>query len=192
MSSRRSTGRVAEVSTEEQSICVACGMCCDGTLFLHAYLNAGERGNLPEKIERQSYSKDGKDYFRLPCGYFKGLCMIYDRERADVCSAYRCQLLKNYAAGRITLDAAMKVVHDAVNTRKELMAQYMIFSGSRRRIFFKKLLRELGKIQEGASAEVPVRIEYDMLLARCNIFEALLIKHFLSDAEFEKYMKPDK
>lgn len=191
MSSRRSTVRAAEVSSEEQAICVTCGMCCDGTLFMHAHLNAGERGNLPEKIERQSYSKGGKDYFRLPCRYFKGWCTIYDRERADVCSGYRCQLLKNFEAGKITLETGMKVVFDAINMRKEIMARFSAFSGSTRRLYFKKLLRELGKTQEGASAEVPVSLEYEMLLARCNIFEALLIKHFLSEGEFEKYMMPE-
>ena len=48
------------------------------------------------------------------------------------------------------------------------------------------------KCRKAAGGESPVGHEYDLLLARCNIFEALLIKHFLSEGEFEKYMMPDK
>jgi hypothetical protein len=54
----------------EQVICTKCGFCCDGTLFLHAGLVPGERGSLPEKIEKNSFSYDGKDFFKLPCLYF--------------------------------------------------------------------------------------------------------------------------
>jgi len=192
MSSRGNSTKESEVLPDEQTICVNCGMCCDGTLFLHAHLNPGERGNLPEKIEGQSYSKDGKDFFRLPCRYFKGKCSIYDQAKADVCSAYRCQLLKDFESGKISLDEALDVVSGAGNMRAEIMAQYMNISGKRQKIFFKKLLRELGKVQEAATEQNPAGLEYDLLLARCNIFEALLIKNFLSEGEFEKYMMADK
>ncbi|MBE0674536.1 MAG: hypothetical protein IH591_07745, partial [Bacteroidales bacterium] len=87
-----------EAPAEEQAICVVCGFCCDGTLFVNAGLNQGERGSgLPEKIEQASFSEGGRDYFRLPCNYFSGKCSIYDRNRADVCSSFRCQLLKDLA-----------------------------------------------------------------------------------------------
>lgn len=186
MSSRRSTTNAPEALPEEQVICVKCGMCCDGTLFLHAHLNFGERGNLPEKIERQSYSKDGKDYFRLPCGYFKGKCTIYDHKKADVCSAYRCQLLKDFAAEKLTPDEALETVKDALNMRAEIMEQYRVILGNDRKIYFKKLLRELGKMQEAATEENPAGMDYDLLLARCNILEALLIRYFRSSEDFDK------
>ncbi len=36
---------------KEQDLCVNCGFCCDGTIFMHAVLIQGEKGNLPEKIQ---------------------------------------------------------------------------------------------------------------------------------------------
>ena len=39
-----------EAPVEEQRICVGCGCCCDGTLFVNAGLNPGERGGLPGQI----------------------------------------------------------------------------------------------------------------------------------------------
>jgi len=161
-------------------------MCCDGTLFLHAHLDAGERGNLPEKIEENSYSKDGKDYFSLPCLYFDVKCTIYDQKKANVCSGYRCQLLKDFAEGRLTPDDALAVVIDAVTMRDQILVQFKAFSGSSHKIYFKKLLREMGKIQESFEEGATVDPAFDMLLARCNIFEALLIRHFSPAREFDK------
>ena len=47
---------------------------------------------------------------------------------------------------------------------------------------------ELGKIRKSASGNEQSDMDYEMLLARCNIFEALLIKHFRSASDFEKMM----
>ena len=180
------TEPVLKAPLDEQKICVACGMCCDGTLFLHAHLDNGERGNLPEKIESSSYNKYGNDYFRLPCRYFSGKCIIYDQKKANVCSGYRCQLLKDFASEKITLGDALSIVFDALTMRDQILEQYSIFSGSRRKIYFKKLLRKIGKMQESASVGNLVVWKYDQLLAKCNIFEALLIKYFSTSGEFEK------
>ena len=171
---------------EEQSICIRCGFCCDGTLFLHAHLNPGERGNLPEKIEESSFFDEGKDYFRLPCHYFSEKCTIYDRARADVCGSYRCQLLKDFADGKIIVPDAMDVVREAMGMRTEIIEEYRRVSGKVEKINFRKLLLELGKVQKSASEEEPLSAEYEMLLARCNILEALLIRYFRSAEDFEK------
>ena len=176
---------------EEQRICVECGFCCDGTLFLHAHLNPGERGHLPEKIESAVYSKDGRDYFRLPCGYFDRKCTIYDKKKADVCFDYRCQLLKDYAAGKVSAEEALEIVREAGRIRAELFAQFRIVAGGLDGINFMAMLREIGKMNESFREGGEVLPEWDMFVARCNIFEALLIRHFWSAGEFEKLMMPE-
>ena len=171
--------------TEEQSICVTCGYCCDGTLFLHASLNPGERGSLPEKIEENSYTEGDKDYFRLPCKYFAGTCTIYDREKAYVCSSYRCQLLKELADNKVTLHDALEVVREAGEIRKELIEDFKNISGINAGNF-RQLLSELGKLMKSMPANEPSVMDYEILRSRCNIIEALLIKHFRSAEDFEK------
>lgn len=179
-----------EVLPDEQAICVECGMCCDGTLFLYAHLNTGERGNLPPLIEEKSYSSDGRDYFRLPCDYFSGRCTIYSLKKADVCSAFRCMLLKNYETGGISVEDAIKTVHDARAILEEITGQFYRITGYRGKAFFKEMLREMGRMQEKTAGGTPDP-DFELLLARCNILEALLIRHFLPEGEFEKYMVPD-
>lgn len=171
---------------DEQKICVSCGICCDGTLFSHAVLRPGERGHLPEKIEQNSYSENENDYFRLPCLYFAGKCTIYDRARADVCGSYRCRLLKDFSDKNVVLDDALETVRRAVDLRKEILKEYFNISGKRSYIHFRQILVELGNVMKSVNVEEPVSIEYEMLLVKCNIFEALLIKHFRSAEDFEK------
>ncbi|HOT16762.1 MAG TPA: hypothetical protein PLB07_03825 [Bacteroidales bacterium] len=170
----------------EQSVCVRCGFCCDGTLFMHAHLNDGERGNLPEKIEKAAFTEDEKDFFRLPCRYFSGKCTIYDCKRADVCSSYRCQLLKDLSDGKISIDAAHETVRQASIMRESIFKDFRRVTGSRRKMFFRQMLIELGRLQKTTSPDRSLGSDLDMLIARCNIFEALLIKHFRSEDDFEK------
>jgi hypothetical protein len=180
------TDRTEQAPVREQEICLGCGFCCDGTVFVHAVLNPGEKGKLPEKIEEKVFSEGERDYFRLPCDYFNGRCTIYDRKRADVCGAYRCQLLRDFSAEKISLEKALEVVERARETRRELLEEYRRVSGSDRHIHFMELLKELGKHLRQDRENASAGMEHELLLARCNIFEALLIKHFRSADDFEK------
>ena len=175
-----------KATAEEQAVCIGCGLCCDGTLFAYAVLNPGERGNLPEKLEEQSYTEDGKDYFSLPCQYFEGKCMIYNLKRADVCSSYRCRLLKDLAAAKITTDDAHGLVYGAKEMRDEILEHYRDLSGEKERIHFKELLVKLGKPGKTPDEGSTYIAKYDLLIARCNILEALLIKYFRPEEDFEK------
>jgi hypothetical protein len=175
----------AQAPPEEQSICVSCGFCCDGTLFLHAHLNEGERGHLPVKIEQACFTEKEKDYFMLPCLYFSGKCTIYDKKKADVCSDYRCQLLKDFAKGKITLNDALETVVVAIQLRTEILTEARKVTGQAG-IVFRQFLSWLGKKQKLAGADLQLSDDLEMLLVKCNIFEALLIRHFRSAEEFDK------
>lgn len=170
----------------EQSVCVRCGFCCDGTLFLHAHLNEGERGSLPEKIENATFTEGGKDYFRLPCGYFAGKCGIYDRQRADVCGSYRCQLLKDLSEGKITAPEAFDTIMRAMIMRAGLLDEFHRLAGRDSGAYFRQVLTEMGKLQNVAAADDYASADFEVLIARCNIFEALLIKHFRSADDFDR------
>ena len=136
---------IIEAPAEEQEICVRCGFCCDGTLFLHANLHAGERGHLPEKIEAAAFTDNGREYFRLPCGYFSDRCTIYDRPRAEICGTYRCGVLRSFAAGEITREEAHDIVARAFAMRDSLYEDYSRLTNSSRRVCFRQMLTELGK-----------------------------------------------
>ena len=80
----------------------------------------------------------------------------------------------------------MEVVREAMCMRTEIFEEYSRISGNNGDINFRQILIELGKIQKSVSERKTISMDYEMLLGRCNIFEALLIKHFRSAEDFEK------
>ena len=173
---------------KEQKLCLTCGFCCDGTLFMHASLNPGEKGNLPEKIEQQSFTGGEKDYFRLPCLYFCGKCSIYNQKRADVCSSYRCQLLKDFADNKITTNEALTIIRQASALRDKIFDEFSYSSGKKEAIYFKQLFNELNKIIDSEVINKHEKSNYELLLGKCKVLEALLIKHLRSVSDFENIM----
>lgn len=174
-----------ESPVAEQEICVNCGICCDGTLFDHAELEPGEMssGELPSKIA-QNYRKVGeKERFLLPCHYFEGKCTIYDQKKAVVCSAFRCQLLKDFSKGRILKNDADKIVSNALKFRDEILELYKRTFEVDTKLSFRQLLTEMGKM---ASPPAEKAKELALLKAKCNIYETLLIKNFKSVKNFER------
>jgi hypothetical protein len=173
----------------EQAICLKCGFCCDGTLFLRATVKPGDVRPFPEKMDCTVFYDDGYNYFRLPCDYFSSRCTIYDNRRPLVCGDFRCQLLKDYADGRISMEEADSISSDATVMRDNLLRQYKKISGRDKETCFQGLLVEFARMQSIAKEDDPVNSDYDILLAGCNIFEALITKHFRSKLDFDKMMR---
>jgi len=170
----------------EQGICIECGFCCDGTLFRTATLIPGERGNLPELIEANSFEEEGKEYFRLPCRYFSGKCTIYLDKKAFVCSAYRCLLLKRLSDADISPEEALRIVAEAKDLCEEATDIFKTLTGRSGRIPFREVLAGLNSIRTGDNESGSKAFDVELLVVRCNILEALLIKHFRSREDFEK------
>ncbi len=177
----------------EQAVCLECGLCCDGTLFGHAELGHEEKGHLPDLIEQNVFMVDGKDYFRLPCLYFRGKCTIYESQRAVVCGSYRCRLLNDIADGKASAEEAFSIVRRAREMRNSLVLDYSIFRPGHEMLPFAKILMELGKHDKSTAGNDFTEADHDIMQARCNIFEALLIRHFRPSGHFEKMvMKMDQ
>ena len=174
----------------EQAICVICGFCCDGTLFAHAVLQPGEKGNLPEYMERSYFKNEKGEYFKLPCEYFDEKCSIYDQKKAQICSAFRCQLLKDFSKKKITQGNAKKLVKNAKDQRNEILALSEKVLHTPENIPFRKLLLELRDINNARKENDHPNPELEILIARCNIFEALLLRYFKSEKDFNSMKVP--
>jgi hypothetical protein len=175
----------------EQKICVACGMCCDGTLFERATLQPGEKGHLPPWMEENYRIVDGKECFPQPCHYFNGKCTIYNQKKAHVCSAYRCLLLKDFSKGKVTQEQSLQIVSNALRLREEILADYRNLFPGNEILPFRFLLKKLWEIKNNQDEGTPLNIEMERLMGKCNIFEALLIRYFKSADDFNKMMAPE-
>lgn len=108
----------AQARPDEQSICIGCGLCCNGNLHPHTLLEAGDE----EAVQKAGLSvveSKGERSFLQPCPKFSGgICTIYDR-RPGACGRYRCKLLKDVEEGRVSTAEA----RDRIRTAKSLIAE---------------------------------------------------------------------
>ena len=101
---------VSAPAVDGSSLCLQCGMCCDGTLFGDARLLENEV-ELAASLGLEQERVDDGLRFRLPCSLFlDGCCSIYDQQKPAVCESYRCELLVAYGDGRSARDECLDVI----------------------------------------------------------------------------------
>lgn len=92
-------------------LCLACGMCCDGTVHDFAVLK--EEDIIPaDACGFQTYRRgDGTAAMRLPCHYLDGAaCRRYDLWRPSICGDYLCRLQKRAAKGEVSEEQAFETI----------------------------------------------------------------------------------
>ena len=179
---------ISNSPVSEQEICVGCGLCCDGTLFSHATLQPGERGNLPEKIEQQYVERGDREVFRLPCAYFSGQCTIYDQPRACVCGTFRCQVLRKVAAQTMPQAQAMQTVRDALRLRDDLYGSYRQIFGHDYPLHFKQLIVDVKQAAKATLPNDPLKTAIEQLRVKCVACDLLFTKTFASPKHFELFV----
>ncbi len=158
---------MGEVATSFSDFCIACGLCCDGTLFDHAVLH-------PDEIEGATASGftlgdfAGKPGFAQPCRQLCGTsCSIY-MDRPKVCRDYRCVMLKRIAKGEVAVTDATRHVAEvraaAANLKSELPSGETIREC---RDLLEKAMEKPGE----AAGSLRIRLLFGVL-------ELLLDKHF--------------
>ena len=95
---------------DSTNICLACGICCDGTLIGFVEVSAIELERLKgvKKVE----TKDGHGFFLQPCDKYCNGCTIYS-QRPKHCDSFNCKLLKSVQEKKLHFDVAVKIVDDA-------------------------------------------------------------------------------
>lgn len=100
-----------------EQLCLACGLCCDGTLFDLVKLEASDDAKrlvalgLPVKVSR---GKTPIARFPQPCAALCAdrTCRLY-ADRPWQCRVFECGVFKDLKAGRTTLASALRTVKSA-------------------------------------------------------------------------------
>jgi hypothetical protein len=122
-----------------EQLCLACGLCCDGTLFANVRLGPGDDAKrlkalgLPVTTTR---TRPPVTLFRQPCAALCAdrTCRAY-ADRPGQCRAFECGVFQDATAGRIEYAAARRLV---IRARREADK-------------IRRLLRELGDTDEARS-----------------------------------------
>lgn len=99
------------MTTNNDTLCVQCGLCCDGTLFYGARLKPDDDRAV---MDREGVRVlESSRQFSLPCPCLVDKkCRIYE-ERFSTCRSFRCRLLKEVEAGTTPMSDAVAVVRTA-------------------------------------------------------------------------------
>jgi len=100
-----------------EELCLACGLCCDGTLFGHVRLGAQDD---PRKLKAlglpvsTSRSEPPINRFRQPCSALCAdrRCRVYT-DRPTQCRTFECRVFQDLRAGRLDPEAARRRVIQA-------------------------------------------------------------------------------
>jgi len=115
---------------DANSLCLECGLCCNGVIFADVQLRRGDNAARLRTLGLTfaKKSKAGVEKFRQPCTTFAGCkCNIYP-ERPKYCREFECLLLKSVKAGEVEINGAQKIIRSALRQAQMI----------------KKLLRQLG------------------------------------------------
>ena len=94
------------MTSSAQHICTACGLCCDGSLFTKATVQAGDEATVQALGLVVTSNDKQQSSFPLPCRHYcQAQCTVYD-QRPPVCRNYRCALLRNVERGALSSSQA--------------------------------------------------------------------------------------
>lgn len=102
-------------------LCVACGMCCDGTMFGNVVAHEHEMEQMISLGAGTKYNEEeNKHFFLQPCpAHVNGSCSIYET-RPKTCSSYKCHLLKRVLRNENTPEQALVKVNRMRKAMKDL------------------------------------------------------------------------
>jgi len=105
-------------------LCIACGLCCSGHLFIWAKLRPSELDRAEAwglHVFRSDPSQRG---FNLPCPLWEGHCTIHTSPHyPHVCREYKCKLLKEVSSETTSLSDALAVLEQTKGMIHELKAR---------------------------------------------------------------------
>lgn len=104
--------KIAEQTSEASRLCLACGLCCDGTIFDVARVAEAELPALAAMGIKTGTRAFGAVLVQ-PCVALDGAtCTVYAL-RPHTCRAYRCNLLVALAGGEVSFDECLAHVDEA-------------------------------------------------------------------------------
>lgn len=100
-----------------EDLCLACGLCCDGTLFGHVRLVAGDDAKKLKALGLPVVApRTGPTFKRFPqpCAALcsDGTCRVY-ADRPAQCRRFECGVFKAARAGEIPFATALRTVKQA-------------------------------------------------------------------------------
>lgn len=164
-------------TVDENRLCMACGLCCDGTLFVVVPVAAAEIPALKESPVRLATGQDGRGSLVQPCHAYSGSCCgIYER-RPQICREWDCYVLEGYRRKTISMDEARERIRQAHALKKDLMQALQSWEPDASEAALPVLWRRWNALATGDDG-VSFRQERGVVLMRMAALNCYLERYF--------------
>ncbi|MFC2108982.1 YkgJ family cysteine cluster protein [Bacteroidota bacterium] len=130
------------------NVCLACGLCCDGTLIGFVQVASDELFRLKKLMEIEDSGNNG--FFLQPCDNYCDGCSIYTK-RPKQCIDFKCGLLTSVETKQLDFNSANEIIalvkFQKNEIEKKLASQKFVFKSQS--FYFKmiELKKQLDKIK---------------------------------------------
>jgi hypothetical protein len=108
-------------TSQANTLCRACGLCCTGHLFIWTKLRPAELDPVEALGMPVLRSEPRQRGFNQPCPLWKGECTVYASPHyPHACRAYKCKLLKEMLVEEVSLPEALRIVEIAKEMIQEV------------------------------------------------------------------------
>ncbi|HWC60369.1 MAG TPA: YkgJ family cysteine cluster protein [Verrucomicrobiae bacterium] len=137
---------------DANSLCLECGLCCNGVIFADVQLQSGDNAARLRTLGLALLQRanSGNEKFKQPCTAFAGCqCNIYS-ERPTYCREFECLLLKSVKAGKIDARKAIPVIRSALRRVKKVERLLQQLGDADESVALSKRFRRMQRKLEGA------------------------------------------
>lgn len=101
--------------SDATSVCIGCGLCCDGTVVSHlAVADASDLGAPLAALGVEVIAAADPPVFALPCpAVVDGVCTVHDLHRPHACGQFECAVSRSVLDGSMSTGEAGRVIAHA-------------------------------------------------------------------------------
>lgn len=161
----------------EASLCLDCGLCCDGTLYSFVALKDTD---LPERLVSLGMALTGglgETVFAQPCSAYRDHCCSIYESRPSICRRYRCALLQACESGTRTRDEVRLLIEDTRVLRDRVRSEVEGFVAAESSLPLQQLFELMIEKLEQLDPEARKQVNSSMLLD-VGTLGVLLAKRF--------------
>lgn len=106
------------------SICIGCGLCCDGTVVDHlAVADESDLGQPLRSLGVELIVMSDPPVIALPCpAVVDGRCTVHDLHRPAACAQFECSVSRAVIDSTLSVDAARSVIAETITRRSAVAA----------------------------------------------------------------------
>lgn len=161
--------------TESSSLCLSCGLCCDGTLIGFVQLDNDELPALRKVKQFEEASNHG--FFLQPCSEYCDGCTIYEH-RPKQCGLFKCGLLKSVEQKELDFNLAVHYIKEAKLQKITIEKKIIDLNIELQAPSFYFQMIELKKLLTKQQIETTLDTKNETLLIELNQFNNWLSQKF--------------